>query len=502
METELAPVDREPLFVRPSCTAENNWYSHKLRTMWLGNANDPDAKENIVSHELSHFLLHAFTPYGAFLDELSMMQHHQVLSYCIEAVNYLYEKVRHPIYDFSRELLPATGRARSMVKNPESFETIIRRYIRPWSHASLLENILEGADKLNVRQATEGAALKTLSIVEGYSATNFTEDEELFLMGKPGNASIPERRLLPVAEMPEPYNLDPDGQLHKACMTIGWADMNRYSVGAEHIFESLAQLSEDMQGDVLGRIQPQSSHPYFMLWTLTMMEYGMDRITSRETFFQVLNTFRALCDLALFVPIGAIYGRLRRENMFWIDLHPGHRFLRALTVVPKIGWITDPEKEFVQFQEAICDELWWVKPKRFIELGAQLTHPNFVTHGDACRLRLKHPYPHLEETFETIISENFVYKHLPLLLFPGNDELIVSNEAENSALGRVLDYFLPQFCSDVMLKERLTYEDMLPGRIRFEGLFRNVKSVDDWLEIIFKAIPTMKPTNFQPLGLS
>ncbi|HEV2705541.1 MAG TPA: hypothetical protein VGV59_06425 [Pyrinomonadaceae bacterium] len=491
MNIELVPVDDWPSLVRPSYTHENNWYSYKLNTIWLEGISDSASGYDIAAHELSHYLLHVFTPYGAFLDELNNMQQNQVLGHCIDVLNYFRDKVQYPVYAFAKDLLTSQGRAQTCVKDPEFLQAVIKKYVNPWAHSGRLENILEGNNTPNVRAALEGDFLSSLRAVESYCDSYLYDDDALFEQPVQDNPSLPPRRF------PEPINTGTGGEQNYACTRIEWGDRQTYPVGAIHIIESLAQLSESFNEDTWYRLyRSATGHPYLMLWLLTNMKLASQLPDSREGFGRLLNTYRALCDLAMFVPLGIIYGRLRPKGAAWFDLHPGCRFMVALDAVPKVGWVENLEHDLDHFQKAICRETGWPEPEQFLKLGAQLKHPEFLAHRDACRLRLQHPSAHLDAGLKVIEDDGFVEKHLPLTYLSTHGELAVRGTGAQ-ALSLIMGFFLPQLCRAIMLKPELNYQEMLPQHIQFEGLFANIKSTDDWLELIFKAIPSLRPSNFQ-----
>jgi hypothetical protein len=493
MDTELAPVDDWPSPVRPSYAHENNWYSYKLNTIWLGNTGGVGKFADAAAHELSHYLMHVFTPYGAFLDELNNMQQNQVLNYCIEVFSRSLDKVRYPVYHFAKDLLSYGGKAEVSVGNPTVFRNAAERYVKPWSHSVLLENVMEANDTPNVRAASESNFLESLRAVEKYSDSNLYDDDHLFETPARDDSPLPPR------ERREPLDTWMEGeQPSLACVHMGWGDGRQYPVGAIHIIESLAQLVETFDGDTWHRLhRSPAGHPYLMLWLLANMKLKSHIEESQESFNRLLYTFRALCDLALFVPAGGVYGRLRPRITAWFDLQPGCRFLRAVDAIPKVGWVENLERDLESFQEAVCRDMGWTQPRRFLELGARLKHPEFLAHRDACRLRLEHPSAHLDVGLEAIEGDGFVARHLPLMYMSTRNELTISEEGAG-AFPRIMSYFLPQLCRAIMLSRELNYHEMLPQHIEFEGLFSNIKSTNDWLELIFGAVPSLKPSNFQP----
>lgn len=73
------------------------------------------------------------------------------------------------------------------------------------------------------------------------------------------------------------------------------------------------------------------------------------------------NTFLALCDLALNIPI-QFAGSARSHPINWIDLHPGWRFVRALSAARSLKPIRRYDADYGRFVGALCRQLGWSTP--------------------------------------------------------------------------------------------------------------------------------------------
>jgi hypothetical protein len=483
MTIELAPVEVVNPFARAKGEREENWYSPKLHTLWIGARGN--SAFNVAAHELSHILLHAFTPYGQFIQELGMMQDNQVLNYCGIAARH--GKIPFPIYGFAQEFKASPNRFRG-IRN--DFGWLIENYVIPWSHTWYLEQILEGENLPSVRVAREEAAIKALTVVENYSAGVLSEDD-LF-----GHAITPE----PLFEQVLPFASTVYESA--ACYSFGW-NGEWLPLGAKHIFENHANRFGQVFGgndpDEENLVSASYGHFYLWCWALLVQEFekSVGTIDSKEQMNRVLNTFWALCDLALFTPIGVVYGRLRPKNLNWYDIHPGWRFMNTFAQLSAVGWLNDLS-DFVEFQTAICRRLRWPSPDKFIELGMQLTNSNFLMHRDACLMRKQHPCPYLHLDTKRDAMERFIADHMPIYQRAEPDRLTIASSNARESIRVILNFFLPQYCWQVMTRDRLNLEEVLPKNLKVDTVFSNVSDKEALLDFIFGRVAAIAPRNFVP----
>ena len=64
--------------------------------------------------------------------------------------------------------------------------------------------------------------------------------------------------------------------------------------------------------------------------------------------------------------------------------------------------------------------------------------------------------------------------------------------------GAILNFFLPQYCWQVMTRDRLNLEEVLPKTLKVETVFSNVSDKEALLEFIFGRLTAIAPGNFVP----
>ena len=495
--SDLAPVETS---AAPGIRfrGEGSWFSHKLNVLWVDDALEEDEPlDHVVAHELSHFYAHVSTPYGYLLDSLHSLEVGAVLLLCRATVAEHREQVLVPAYDLAQRLLSGSDIPPLVAGRDAELRDLIDRYVRPWSQHAYLEAILEGEEgeeAESVREATMTRAWELLAAAEAAEA-DLTPDEKLFRETGFILDEVPPRA-------------DQDGTLNhgdrKACLLARFHDGRTFPVGGLHVFEGLAVDAERAGPETLQWLI--RDHPeYVWLWLKTVEQFGK-QVTDEHTFHRLRNTFVALCDLALFVPAGVVYGRLRPEGATWLDIQPYIRFLRGLDAVQHVGWVDDRASDLEPFQDAICARLGWPRPRAFLELGQWLEWRNDDTarHAEACKLRLERPALFLEEHDEPdpALTE-FVTRYLPPLRHPRHDSLVVRRHAYdvNLGLNAVIPYFLAEFSWDVMKEGRLDYAGMFPAHVDWESLFPSdplgPRSMEDFLEVVLEGMPYLAAHNFR-----
>ncbi len=477
----LAPVERSEHFSRKSnhiC-----WYSHKANTLWIDTNVAPEELNDIARHELSHFLLHCSTPYGHLLDELNMLQLNLSLSVVLEYPHELY----YPVYDFARCALKKKNEP--LAKEPwVSFAEMAHRYVVPWSRMVYLERILEGENLPSMRNAVEKDVLPLINQFE-LNMHEILLEEELFF--DVATVSLENKsKVIPI----DPYGKSPA----YACPSGFYGkDYRDYPRGANHVYEGLAQLIESANS-IKAVANTVHAHEYLSLYVATTVRFGLDRINSAEDFMRVHSSFIALCDLALFIPLGALYGRLRPKITTWLDLQPAYRFLRALEYVAEEDlWISDIPNEMKSFHEKICLQLGWAIPTKFLELGAQLRKENFTRHRDACQIRLER-YDAFLDFDEMEITTPLIKNHLPIVYLPTQPTTIIDTNPTRS-LSLIIDYFFAHLFWDLMTGETINKDQLLPPYVDYSQLWDNIVCKEDIFDVILEGIPQLSLSRFHPL---
>lgn len=476
---DLAPVDILEQRLRLSVGSKENSFNHKLDTIHVDERGPNRGK--VATHELDHFLLHAFTPFGAFLDELAVIQRSITEHYC-EAIYDMRDVIRHPAYTFAERFNDNTE-PKGIPR--EVYGRLFGSFVRPWSKAVFLEEVLEGHDCASVVDATIEEGTDALHLCEELSSSAFP-DAFLFANGK---SDIP-KNSNPITP------ITPDENGGCACPSGGRAGA-RHPIGASNLFESHAFYTEMRQDGVNQRALQQAAYRdpalrYVGLAALTLAAYGHKRVRSKADGETVTQTLLALCDLALFTPIGAIYGRLRPKKCTWGDIHPGYRFLLALDAV-KVSekWLEKGTHEkYREFQDRICYYFDWVKPADFIRLGSQLKRKEFMRHQRACLVRERFANPFSDEMHcgpqqTALLSENG-----PLLYasWHGRHPQILAGD-QTKPLPKLLEYFLRSFCWRVMTYDAFRLQDCLPKNLDYTMCFSNILTAGDFLKLLSEVDP-------------
>lgn len=478
---ELAPVTSSAALYRRSA---DSWYDHKSNTIWIGTSIAADLRNSVQLHEMSHFLVHVSTPYGWLLEECARAERHSVMSYCLDHYN---RSPNNPIF------VPLYDVARLVEQRCPQLEHLLDlcdKYVKPWSHVMFLQNVLEGEGFSEVASATHNTAGRSLDIVEEYLAN--LSDSFHPLRFSPKAFPLPNIPATPDATFPG----EPEIRL-----------------GAKHIFEGIATQLES-SSLLVQDLQKGTRLPYWALWLLTVMRMGKDRVRSPEEYERLRNTFFALCDLALFVPAGNLYGQLRTEEITWYDIHPAFRFITALNQATKLEWIDNLEKDMLPYQEWVSELVHWPAPIQFLKLGSALKgdNPSLRRHAEACRIRLENPSAflelgqHLQQGYRPTDDSSspawkFFIDYLPMLYTPKTGQLFVRNYSFTATepLNLVLPWFLSQFSYYVTEEGVVRYEDLLPNEVRYETVWSNVKSREDFVALLQKGIPLFSPDRFAPL---
>lgn len=248
---------------------------------------------------------------------------------------------------------------------------------------------------------------------------------------------------------------------------------------------------------------------YWVLAKLGIESFGVERLSAiPQGDKRIPRTLLAIGDLALFTPIGSIYGQLRTSETTWRDIHPGYRFLAALDLVAKQDlWISD-----LSHAEALgtflSTELGWVPPRRFLELGVCLQHQELVRHRDACRMRLDTfaaPYQ-FDKPERTSEMAQFLAYHMPLTRSRDPDpekeggEIVMcpvppGDREHRTAIRKLRDcYFTRLFwygMREGWQGDLQCY--LLPDDIDFAKYFDNIQSSADFIALVTEKYPWASP---------
>ena len=489
----LAPVSPLSESARNSDDSE---FDHKSNAIWIDKEVPEELFSSVVAHEFNHFLVHVSTPYGWFLDECVKLENNLVLSYCLDHYHrFPYSSIDIPIYDVAE--LAQEG------KNSQFIRRLCDKYANPWSHITFLQRLLEGENSSDIDGTTVDLSTLSFNLVEKLL-------RKKKIVEPPKLVRLPKRHQLAVFDETESNQLR-----GMPSMVLPRGEIN---IGAKHVFEGIA-VHHETKDSIVSGLKAESRRSYWALWVLTVSSMGKERVRSPQDYNRLLNTFYSLCDLALFVPAGSLYGQLRTKDMTWYDVQPGARFMTALRKAVTLGWVDDLETGMLPYQEWLSELLCWPSPKKFLELGAGLDQSDKrqARHAEACRIRLENhsAFIVLGKEFEAG-SENtaatpapfsvreFFANHRPMVYTAKLGQLVVEGRSDSptDALSRLLDWFLARFNYQVMRKGIFGYDELLPDDVKYDSIWENIKSREELLALLQQAIPALTPDRFQSFDAS
>jgi hypothetical protein len=429
---------------------------------------------NITAHELNHYWMHSSTPYGALLDELAEVTRRETMQYCA-GLHQEGERIPIPAIDVAR----AFHEGALTVERFPLLRKLAGRQVVPWTHDVMLENWFEGRDLPSVREAKLAKLLRWLVDFEDRSR-EMRPDEELF------------------GDSPLKFS---DYQGRFVCYWASFLDSNEapafpgigppervHPFGAQHLFEACAQQREVLDKTFWDGADTSIQNLYWGPFAGFVARYPGE-LESREEFLSVVSTFLALADLALFVPVGRIYGRLRQDTMTWRDIHPGWRFGRILDALQGDDWTAAVEGRAPRLQRDISTTLGWPPPDKFLMLGAELAPATSEVsrHGDACRMRM-------ESEDRLIVGAEFdeerllplLVDHFPLLI-RGSETALIGDLSER--LNLLMGYSFAAFAWMVMREGDLRWHKLFPPQLSFERLFDNVDTYEEIIGLYREAAP-------------
>ena len=468
---DLSPIAQDEPITRRS-SKESSAYGFRDDVLAIFG----DQKTHLTTtHEVTHFLEHCSTPFGAFREENHFRQY--LCAY--EFLKQYGGRIYVPVYSWAKGVRVAP-RTVPTPDDPELFSALLDQFLIPWSRAVQLDQVLDGLDHPVVRETTEAQAVSLLS------QTEETIDPFLGLRptsgGKEGQGSAVAtgegRATLP------------------ACPALG------VPIGAYHLSELIAQLQEGFEELDLASTPPA----YWVLAVHALESYGrqhLEEVANGDK--RIPRTCLALADLALFTPIGSIYSPLRRPESQWSDVHPGHRFLTGFRLVVESGrWISDLS-ESEALDDWVCERLGWVKPRRFLELGATLTHDRLARHRHACAIRLNEfaaPYL-LDRPTSLLAAERFFSDHMPIVQYPERGTVCPvpeGDETNRTALLKLRDcFFVRLFWYALRRWDGPIEEFLFPEAVPFSTYFANIECADDLIALIVERYPWASPARFIPL---
>jgi hypothetical protein len=443
----------------------------------------------VANHELNHYWLHCSTAYGLLLDELAIQQVNHSGSYCIDLWQHD-SPVVVPAHRLATRLAQGDDEwLRRRGLDPALYESMAEREVAPWADAAFLEQVLDGRSQ---QSTTADKAVAALAHCER-RATERQPHAELFSSDTVRPISDYQRSLLDFWSQAPAYAQVP------AAPSSRPSTHPAPPFGALHLFEGQAHQLEVEEADV-DAVRRLAETEYLTAWLATIQRYVSHRShgpQSQHEFESLHMTFSALVDLALYVPCGAVYARLRTDQMSWADIHPGYRFERLLNNLDREDWVDVPE-EMPRLQRALSAGLSWPSPDRFLALGAEVNPltPELARHAAACQARfyakdrsIVTPWTELDRTIANVFIE-----HPPIQVVDGR--AVVPGDTVTAMISRVLGYVLAGVGWQVMMTTERDIRRCLPPGLCDGRTFINVRNEDEFVEILADAMPFLREATF------
>jgi hypothetical protein len=225
------------------------------------------------------------------------------------------------------------------------------------------------------------------------------------------------------------------------------------------------------------------------------MERNTTNFTDKD-YLKTHRTFQALAELALFTPIGYYYSPLRTKDMEWYDIHPGHRFMRALIIIAEFNIWIEAEQDIIDYQNDLCEIMKWIKPRVFLEEAIKIKESDITfynRHKNTCLFKLENNISFID--FEknnrlTMMDAHwltFMEKNSPNLII--NDVLQLGNNVDD-ILKFLYHYFLTTFTESIMFDDNLNYDDMIPHNMTLK------QNREELLNLLITRIPEFTPDKF------
>ena len=430
-----------------------------------------------MSHELNHFFVQISTPFGFFSQSLAKLQVDCIRRMCQQALDLCpSEKIPSPLYPFVRDL---TTRQPSLVSS--SLAKILKEYCKQWSSLIYLENVFEGRNFPSVMKASRRKLIDALYYFERISQEIITTDQYFDLS-----------RYLEIGGSPgvlarHPPQLNPATVGDRRLRQVNWLKKGLRPFGAEQVIEGLARQAQAyfLEPRYIPQydLSSESGYTYWSCWEIAIRAWATKEELTVDVYHRMYCTFIALCDLALFTPIGPLYGRLRRTEDHFETLNPADRLLAGIGASFELGFIENITTQLQAYQTAVCKILGWRTPDDFLRVGASLS-PKIEfwrAHRDACELRLSQSAAFLVVNDAELLVQDYITKHWPLTYSPNIDTTLV--RPGHSAIQSIVDFFLPEWGTAIMLSGIPKYRALLPTNFPYAEYFANVQDESQFLEI-------------------
>jgi hypothetical protein len=274
-----------------------------------------------------------------------------------------------------------------------------------------------------------------------------------------------------------------------------------------HVFESAAKAVEN-DHRIIRDIRALPEYAWLFFHGISIPEFGDIR---GDTLFVKENWepdqersrlrrrgFYALAELALFTPMGPIYGEMRQDlplqRRTWIDIHPGWRMIKALhTIERHMHLLRDFPTGYAEFQAVICEEQGWIHPERFLQSGYEIEFDDhWVTrHKMASALKRELPAVFAETVLtpdggahESHVS-TFFAETRPLL-YLGHHGYVFRGPDEH--LKQIVTFFLSTWIDKLLFGDSASIIDCLPPGLEYRSLFANIDDPEAMARLVETAL--------------
>ena len=457
--------------------AHTSRFDYRDNLLWIDGSCDT-ASETL--HELVHFFEFSSTPYGWFCAELNDLS--------LSLINRMLERwagdVPTPLYDIVRH-------AQELISD-EGNLALISQFIRPWSKLMYLLQAFEG-DAIDIDDA-QSILSETLTWMEDACRVaqldlgSLAKIEDSALVGPQKNGFVERTEFEISPSVPWKENEE--------------SETSFKTIGARHVSETLAQLYEGVESAWGSKFELD----YTILFYECIIRRGLLdlKFTNELDHLVIPSTCVALCDLAMFTPIGSVFSSLRTPDLCWEDIHPGHRFLRALAIVSQHDLWIGPHECPKEMGESVCQQLNWPCPERFVELGAKFPDRHREQHRDSFRLR--------QQDFSLFYLVNdkgaggglnqirkFIDDYLPITKYPGKTVVCGFSERRQSYASPFhyfRDCLMNRLHRQLMCGHVLAF-DLLPHELQLSNYFEDISSPKDLAEAISEVCPWMTLGRFR-----
>jgi hypothetical protein len=446
---------------------------------------EPDEQYAATFHELSHFLFHVATPYGLFLDATAQTEQ-RLFDRFFNALRQNEMPIPTPLGELINRLM--TDQPETSSPREQFLANAIREILAPWSILAHLENIFEARKVESV--ARENAASAYRSLIKGEA---ILERELGEIFGTDAFSKLGSIIQSATAKQNEEFD---------ACVLTNLYGSGTDRIGAAHIFEGLAKLAELDHGVIVHmREMPEYAYLYFAGFLLPALcefsesgdpiqlpngraKFRADRSPERQKLFA--RAFVVICDLALFTPIGPIYGTLRDQfplaARHWGQLHPGWRVLHAIRMAEDCAARMADLRTGIQFaHQLLSDKFGWIEPDYFFEVASKTAPKNnwMQRHLQAMSLRAENPerfFSYLlreDGSFESITD--YIQKFAPWMHIPWRYNGFII-KGPDDLLDRLIVYFRACALEEIIWEPHFRELQTVPSDIQYQDYFSNLQS--------------------------